>query len=173
MNEFALHKGYLYATVALDAQRMRVLCVGEGNNQAATRPFFEALGAEGCAQIEAAAMDMNTAMELDVRAQCLNAEAVYDLFHVAARFGREVVVRCALTKPTRCATLLRSAKSSSVVVGCCCKITITAMMNTLSNLTSYPRPPGLVILLPQNHQCIPRQSPMNKKNLSFSDARRG
>lgn len=93
MDEFALHKGHRYATVVLDAQRMRVLWVGEGNSRVAIRPFFEALGAEGCARIEAVAMDMNTAMDLEVRAQCPNAEVVYDLFHVVARFGREVVDR--------------------------------------------------------------------------------
>jgi transposase len=69
-DEFALHKGHRYATVVLDAQRMRVLWVGEGNSRAAISPFFEALGSEGCAQIEAVAMDMNTAMHLEVRAQC-------------------------------------------------------------------------------------------------------
>lgn len=93
MDEFALHKGHRYATVVLDAQRMRVLWVGEGNSRAAIRPFFEALGAEGCSRIEAVAMDMNTAMDLEVRAQCPHAEVVYDLFHVVARFGREVVDR--------------------------------------------------------------------------------
>jgi transposase len=93
MDEFALHKGHRYATVVLDAQRMRVLWVGEGNSRAAIRPFFEALGAQGCRQIEAVAMDMNTAMDLEVRQQCPNAEVVYDLFHVVARFGREVVDR--------------------------------------------------------------------------------
>ncbi|WEF31634.1 ISL3 family transposase [Pseudoduganella chitinolytica] len=93
MDEFALHKGHRYATVALDAERMRVLWVGEGNSREAIRPFFEKLGAEGCQRIEAVAMDMNTAMDLEVREQCPNAEVVYDLFHVVARFGREVVDR--------------------------------------------------------------------------------
>lgn len=93
MDEFALHKGHRYATVVLDAQRMRVLWVGEGNSRAAVRPFFDALGTEGCSRIEAVAMDMNTAMDLEVRQHCPNAEVVYDLFHVVARFGREVVDR--------------------------------------------------------------------------------
>jgi transposase len=44
MDEFALHKGHRYATVVLDAERMRVLWVGEGNSREAVRPFFEALG---------------------------------------------------------------------------------------------------------------------------------
>lgn len=93
MDEFALHKGHRYATVALDAQRMRVLWVGEGNSREAIRPFFEALGTEGCRQIEAVAMDMNTAFDLEVRQHCPNAEVVYDLFHVIARFGRDVIDR--------------------------------------------------------------------------------
>jgi len=93
MDEFALHKGHRYATVVLDAQRMRVLWVGEGNSREAIRPFFEALGAAGCRQIEAVAMDMNTAFDLEVRQQCPNAEVVYDLFHVIARFGRDVIDR--------------------------------------------------------------------------------
>lgn len=93
MDEFALHKGHRYATVVLDAQRTRVLWVGEGNSREAIRPFFEALGAEGCKQIEAVAMDMNTAFDLEVRQHCPNAEVVYDLFHVIARFGRDVIDR--------------------------------------------------------------------------------
>lgn len=93
MDEFALHKGHRYATVVMDAQRMRVLWVGEGNSREAIRPFFELLGENGCRQIEAVAMDMNTAFDLEVQRHCPNAEVVYDLFHVVARFGREVVDR--------------------------------------------------------------------------------
>ena len=93
MDEFALHKGHRYATVVMDAQRMRVLWVGEGNSREAIRPFFQLLGEHGCRQIEAVAMDMNTAFDLEVQQHCPNAEIVYDLFHVVARFGREVVDR--------------------------------------------------------------------------------
>ena len=93
MDEFALHKGHRYATVVMDADRMRVLWVGEGNSREAIRPFFELLGLERCGQIEAVAMDMNTAFDLEVRQHCPQAEVVYDLFHVVARFGRDVVDR--------------------------------------------------------------------------------
>lgn len=93
MDEFALHKGHRYATVVMDAQSMRVLWVGEGNSREAIRPFFELLGKQGCRQIEAVAMDMNTAFDLEVRKHCPCAEVVYDLFHVVARFGRDVVDR--------------------------------------------------------------------------------
>ena len=93
MDEFALHKGHRYATVVMDADRMRVLWVGEGNSREAIRPFFELLGPERCRQIEAVAMDMNTAFDLEVQQHCPHAEVVYDLFHVVARFGRDVVDR--------------------------------------------------------------------------------
>ena len=72
---------------------MRVLWVGEGNSREAIRPFFELLGPECCQQIEAVAMDMNTAFDMEVRQHCPQAEVVYDLFHVVARFGRDVVDR--------------------------------------------------------------------------------
>lgn len=93
MDEFALHKGHRYATVVMDAERMKVLWVGEGNSRESLRPFFELLGPERCARIEAVAMDMNTAFDLEVQRHCPQAEVVYDLFHVVARFGREVVDR--------------------------------------------------------------------------------
>jgi transposase len=38
-------------------------------------------------------MDMNTAFDLEVRQHCPNAEVVYDLFHVIARFDRDVIDR--------------------------------------------------------------------------------
>ena len=57
------------------------------------RPFFESLGLEGCARIEAVAMDMNTAFDLEVKAHCPKARVVYDLFHVVAKYGWEVTSR--------------------------------------------------------------------------------
>ena len=93
MDEFALFKGHRYATVAIDADTQRVLWIGEGRSRAAVRPFFEWLGREACAGIEAVAMDMNTAMDLEVQRHCPRAHVVYDLFHVVAKFGREVIDR--------------------------------------------------------------------------------
>jgi transposase len=93
MDEFALYKGHRYASVVLDADTRRVLWIGEGRSRAAVRPFFESLGRSGCARIEAVAMDMNTAFDLEVRRHCPKARVVYDLFHVVAKYAREVIGR--------------------------------------------------------------------------------
>ena len=111
MDEFALHKGHRYATVIMDAERTRVLWVGHGNSREAIRPFFEQLG-ERCRQIEAVAMDMNTAFDLEVKRHCPEAEVVYDLFHVVARYGREVIDRIRVDQ----ANLLRDDKAARKVV---------------------------------------------------------
>ncbi|MCL6702950.1 ISL3 family transposase [Pseudomonas sp. T1.Ur] len=111
MDEFALHKGHRYATVIMDADRKRVLWVGKGNSRESIRPFFQALGQQ-CQQIEAVAMDMNTAFDLEVKLHCPQAEVVYDLFHVVARYGRDVVDRIRVDQ----ANALRHDKPARKVV---------------------------------------------------------
>lgn len=101
MDEFALFKGHRYATVVLDADSRQVLWVGEGRSREALRPFFEWLGPERCARIEAVAMDMNTAFDLEVRQHCPQARVVYDLFHVIAKYGREVIDRVRVDEANR------------------------------------------------------------------------
>lgn len=101
MDEFALFKGHRYATVVLDADTRRVLWVGEGRSREAIRPFFKWLGPERCARIEAVAMDMNTAFDLEVQQQCPQARVVYDLFHVVAKYGREVIDRVRVDEANR------------------------------------------------------------------------
>jgi transposase len=93
MDEFAIQKGHRYATVVIDPTCKRVLWVGRGRSREEVRPFFQLLGTQRCKQIAAVAMDMNAAYDLEVRQHCPNAEVVYDLFHVVAKYGREVVDR--------------------------------------------------------------------------------
>lgn len=112
MDEFAIHKGHRYATVVVDPERKRVLWVGRGRSRAEVRPFFELLGPARCAQIRAVAMDMSTAFDLEVRMHCPNAEVVYDLFHVVAKYGREVIDRVRVDEANR----LRGDKHARRVV---------------------------------------------------------
>ncbi len=101
MDEFALHKGHHYATVAICADTQQVLWIGEGRSRTAVRPFFEWLGRDTCHQIEAVAMDVNMAMDLEAKQHCPNARIVYDLFHVVAKFGREVIDRVRVDQANR------------------------------------------------------------------------
>jgi len=101
MDEFAIHKGHRYATVVVDATTKRVLWVGTGRGREDIRPFFELLGAEGRSAIKAVAMDMNSGYVEEVRAQCPRADIVYDLFHVVARYGHEVIDRVRVDEANR------------------------------------------------------------------------
>lgn len=93
MDEFAIQKGHRYATVIVEPTRKRVLWVCRGRGREDVRPFFVELGPQRCAQLQAAVMDMNAGYELEVRRHCPNAAIVFDLFHVVAKYGREVIDR--------------------------------------------------------------------------------
>ena len=101
MDEFAIQKGHRYATVVIEPTCKRVLWVGRGRSREEVRPFFEMLGPERCGAIRAVAMDMNAAYDLEARQHCPNAEVVYDLFHVVAKYGREVVDRVRVDEASR------------------------------------------------------------------------
>lgn len=112
VDEFALHKGHRYATVVVEPSRKRVLWVGRGRSWASFRPFFKQLGNDGCGRIEAVVMDQCTAFELEVREHCPQAEIVFDLFHIVAKYGREVIDRVRVDEANR----LRDDRSARKVV---------------------------------------------------------
>jgi transposase len=103
MDEFAIHKGQRYATSIVDPRTTKVLWVGRGRGREDIRPFFELLGPTGCAQLEAAVMDMNEAFEQEVRTHCPQAVIVYDLFHLVAKYGHEVIDRVRVDETNRVA----------------------------------------------------------------------
>jgi transposase len=112
MDEFAIQKGHRYATVILDPTTKRVLWVCRGRTREDIRPFFEELGADGRRRLRAVAIDMNSAYEEEVRYQCPLAEIVYDLFHVIAKYGRDVIDRVRVDEANR----LRDDKPARKVV---------------------------------------------------------
>lgn len=97
MDEFACSKGI--ATPVLCWMPIRDEC--NGSAKAAVRPFLEELGREGCARIEAVAIDMNTAFDLEARQHCPKARVIYDLFHVMAKYGQEVLDRVRVDEANR------------------------------------------------------------------------
>jgi transposase len=133
MDEFALFKGHRYASAVLDTDIRRVLWIGERRSRAAVGLFFEELGAEGYARIEAVAMDMNTAFDLEVRQHCPQAR-IYDLFHVVAKYGREVIDRVRVDEANR----LRHDKPARKVI----KQARWLLLRNPQNLKT-PEQPGL------------------------------
>jgi transposase len=103
IDEFAIQRGHRYATVVVEPTTKRVLWVGRGRGREDLRAFFALLGPAGCAQITAAVIDMSTAYTEEVRAQCPQAQIVYDLFHVVAKYGREVIDRVRVDETNRIA----------------------------------------------------------------------
>lgn len=116
MDEFAIQKGHRYATVIVEPSRKRVLWVGRGRGREDVRPFFRLLGPARCARLKAAVMDMNAGYELEVKAHCPRAAIVFDLFHVIAKYGREVIDRVrvdqanALRQDRRARHVVKSAR---------------------------------------------------------------
>ena len=108
IDEFAIQKGHRYATVIVDPETKRVLWVARGRDRAAVAPFFALLGAAGCAAIKAIAMDMHGPFREAVRAQCPHAAVVYDLFHVVAKYAREVIDRVRVDETNRIARAERA-----------------------------------------------------------------
>jgi transposase len=100
MDEFAIQKGHRYATVIVEPYRKAVLWVCRGRGRLDVRPFFEELGPRRL-QVKAAVMDMDAAYAQEVRFQCPNAQIVYDLFHVIAKYGREVIDRVRVEEANR------------------------------------------------------------------------
>lgn len=112
MDEFAIQKGHRYATVIVEASRRRVLWVGRGRSRRDIRPFFKLLGEAGCRRLRAVGMDMNASYEMEVRHHCPQAEIVFDLFHVVAKYGREVIDRVRVDEANR----LRDDKPARKVI---------------------------------------------------------
>ena len=101
IDEFAIQRGHRYATVVVEVPSKRVLWVGRGRGREDVRAFFTLLGPEGCARLEAVVMDMSVAYFEEVRAHCPTVAVVYDLFHVVAKYGREVIDRVRVDETNR------------------------------------------------------------------------
>lgn len=103
IDEFAIQRGHRYATVVVDVETKRVLWLCRNRDRESLRGFFLALGPERCALIEAVAVDMWKHYRTEVLVHCPQAKVVHDLFHVVAKYGREVVDRVRVDETNRLA----------------------------------------------------------------------
>jgi transposase len=83
VDEISYKRGHQYLTVIANHDTGRVLWVAKGRNQAALTSFFDALGPDRCAQIEAISMDLAPiwrdpcAAHIPQAAICFDLDAVY------------------------------------------------------------------------------------------------
>lgn len=82
IDEFSYKKRHSYVTVVVDHDRGRVVWAGEGRSAEALKPFFDALGDDGCKAIEMVTIDLSAAYIKAVKEKLPNAKIVYDRFHV-------------------------------------------------------------------------------------------
>lgn len=91
VDEVAIHKGHTYLTTVLNLETGRIVWAGQGRSEATLAGFFEELTPEQRRSIEAVATDMAAGFRNAVEKACPQAALVYDLFHVVAKYSREVV----------------------------------------------------------------------------------
>jgi transposase len=101
MDEFAIRRGHRYASVVIDVESGTVLWVGRGRSRESIRPFFAMMGSEACSRIEAVAIDCTATYALEIHDHCPNALIIYDLFHIVARYGKEVIDRVRVDEANR------------------------------------------------------------------------
>ena len=115
VDEKAVGQGHDYVTVVTGvmARKPQVLYVGDGRSEEGLNGFWEWLGPEACARIKAVSMDMGQAYQNSVRRYCVNAELIFDPFHLMKMLNgavdevrrREAVmgteIECAALKKTR------------------------------------------------------------------------
>ena len=101
MDEFAIRHGHRDGNVVIEPVHKRALWGGRELSWERIWPSFAPRSPSGCGARKAMVMDMNGALEQEVRAQAPQAQIVYDLSHVVAKFGREVIGRVRIDEANR------------------------------------------------------------------------
>ena len=116
MDEFALFKGHRYATVVINAENLQVIWVGEGRSRRDIRPFFAWLG-DHAQKIGAIVMDMNSAMDLEVKATALRPGLSTTCSTSSQSSGARSSTAFVSTRPIASGRANREGRSSSKAVG--------------------------------------------------------
>lgn len=82
VDELSYRKHHEYVTVVIDHRLQRIVWAAKGKSADTLRGFFEALGPERCAKLEAVTIDMSAAYIKAVSDAAPQARIVFDKFHV-------------------------------------------------------------------------------------------
>jgi transposase len=90
IDEIAVRKGHNYMTVVLDYDTGRVVWMGQGRQIETLDEFFKNMPENVRDGIRAVALDMWDPYINAVKRWCLNADIVFDLFHVVKAFNKVI-----------------------------------------------------------------------------------
>lgn len=82
VDELSYRKHHQYVTVVVDHVQRRVVWARPGKNADTLKAFFEALGPERCAKLEAVTIDMSGAYIKAVTEATPQAQLIFDRFHI-------------------------------------------------------------------------------------------
>lgn len=82
VDELSYRRHHQYITVVVDHVRRQVVWAREGKNADTLRAFFDELGTERCAKLEAVTIDMSAAYIEAVTECSPQAQVIFDRFHV-------------------------------------------------------------------------------------------
>jgi transposase len=87
IDEVSWRKGHRYLTLVADHRRRQIVWGAEGASAATADRFFDELGSERCAQIQAVSLDMGPGYAKSTRTHASQAIVCIDSFHVAKLGG--------------------------------------------------------------------------------------
>lgn len=91
IDEISYRKGHRYLTVVADHDRDgAVIWAGEGKNAATLEQFYDQLGPQRCAQLQAVSLDMGNAYAKATRTKAPTARQCIDPFHVVQLAGEAI-----------------------------------------------------------------------------------
>lgn len=82
VDELSYRRHHKYVTVVVDHERGRVVWAAEGKSAATLKRFFEELGPDRCAELEAVTIDLSGAYIKAVTESSPEAKLIFDRFHV-------------------------------------------------------------------------------------------
>ena len=91
IDEVSRRKGQVYLTVVYDLERRVLLWVGDDRTEEAVRPFFTLeMGKRRCQTLQVVCMDMWAAYAKLVRDHAVNAQILFDRFHIVKHLNEAV-----------------------------------------------------------------------------------